>query len=206
MTNRATRKGATASKRASKAPAKISRASTPQTAATPEVPPTPEGVTGRPSKFSPSVMETALKLYRLGHTDIEVARFLDVAEKTIYNWQKDYPAFLQAIKDAKVAWDSRVERKLAERAMGYSHEAVKIFCNKDGEITEARYTEHYPPDTVAGIFWLCNRQPDRWKQKVTHAGDTENPLVVENRESPEQRAALTSVSKRLKALESRVQK
>ncbi len=57
--------------------------------------------------------------------------------------------------------------------MGYSHEAVKIFCDKDGNITEAPYTERYPPDTAACIFWLKNRQPDKWKDKqdLEHSGE-----------------------------------
>jgi hypothetical protein len=27
----------------------------------------------------------------------------------------------------------------------------------------AEYTEHCPPDTTAGIFWLKNRRPDQWR-------------------------------------------
>jgi hypothetical protein len=28
------------------------------------------------------------------------------------------------------------------------------------------YTEHCPPDTTACIFWLKNRRPDLWREKV----------------------------------------
>ena len=27
-------------------------------------------------------------------------------------------------------------------------------------------TKHYPPDPTAAIFWLKNRQPDTWRDKV----------------------------------------
>jgi hypothetical protein len=32
----------------------------------------------------------------------------------------------------------------------------------------AEYTEHYPPDTAAGIFWLTNRQKHLWKQRQSN--------------------------------------
>lgn len=203
MTTRATRKGATGAKRASKSPPG-KRTSKPQPTPTPQAEQKHAG--GRPTKFNGEVARTALKLYAKGFTDAEVAEFLEVVVATVHNWKNEHPEFLDAIKAAKVAWDSRVERKLAERAMGYSHEAVKIFCNKDGDITEARFTEHYPPDTAAGIFWLCNRQPDRWKQRVTHQGDPENPIVSETVETPEMKAALARVRKRVSTLESRLSK
>jgi hypothetical protein len=38
---------------------------------------------------------------------------------------------------------------LPARAVGYHHDAVKIFCKKDGEIIEAPYVEHVPPDVTA---------------------------------------------------------
>jgi hypothetical protein len=30
------------------------------------------------------------------------------------------------------------------------------------------YTEHYPPDTAACLFWLKSRQPDRWRERIEH--------------------------------------
>ena len=34
------------------------------------------------------------------------------------------------------------------------------------------YTERYPPDTTAAIFWLKNRRPDLWRDKhrIEHSG------------------------------------
>ena len=52
---------------------------------------------------------------------------------------------------------------LYERANGYSYDAVKIFCSRDGEIIEAPYVEHVPPDVTACIFWLKNRRPQDWR-------------------------------------------
>jgi hypothetical protein len=59
--------------------------------------------------------------------------------------------------------DNRVERSLYNRAVGYSFQAEKIFCNKDGIVTHVPYIEHVPPDVTAQIFWLKNRDPAHWR-------------------------------------------
>jgi hypothetical protein len=43
------------------------------------------------------------------------------------------------------------------RANGYSYDAEKIFCDKNGKVTRVPYVEHVPPDVTACIFWLKNR-------------------------------------------------
>ncbi|GGF22326.1 winged helix-turn-helix transcriptional regulator [Hymenobacter cavernae] len=49
--------------------------------------------------------------------------------------------------------------KLYERAVGFSHEAVKILTVSMGEgmgsqVQEVPYTEHYPPDTAAAKLFV----------------------------------------------------
>ena len=63
--------------------------------------------------------------------------------------------------------DKQVERALFERACGYKHPEDKIFCH-EGEITIQPTIKHYPPDPVSMIFWLKNRQKDKWRDKVEH--------------------------------------
>lgn len=54
---------------------------------------------------------------------------------------------------------------LFQRAVGYSHPAVKFFFDKDaGRVVSQKYTEHYPPDTGACVMWLKNRQPKHWRE------------------------------------------
>lgn len=121
----------------------------------------------RPSKFKPEMCEQAKKLCAQGFTDKELADFFEVSERTIYNWAADYPEFLQSLKLGKEASDHRVERSLFHRATGYSHQAVKIFCDpKTGSKEIIEFVEHYPPDTTACIFWLKNRKPAEWRDKI----------------------------------------
>ena len=62
--------------------------------------------------------------------------------------------FSAALKKGKGEANSRVERSLYHRPVGYSYDAVKIFmpAGKDRPVI-VPYREHVPPDTVACIFW-----------------------------------------------------
>lgn len=124
---------------------------------------------GQPTKYKKAYCEQASKLCALGATDESLADFFNVCEKTINNWKEAHPEFLQSIKGSKLARDEAVERSLFDRAMGYSHPEDKIF-NQAGEPLIVPTTKHYAPDTAAAIYWLNNRQPDRWKnvKQVDH--------------------------------------
>jgi hypothetical protein len=120
---------------------------------------------GRPSSFKPEFAEQALKLCKLGATDRELADFFEVSESTVNLWKIVHPEFSESLKRGKSEADERVEQSLYRRALGYSHDAVH-FSAYEGEVTETHYVEHYAPDTTACIFWLKNRKPGEWRDKV----------------------------------------
>lgn len=120
---------------------------------------------GRPTKFKPEYVEQARKLANLGATDREVAEFFEVAESTVHLWKHEHPEFSESLKVGKEAADDRVEQSLYRRALGYSHDAVKMHV-VDGAVSLTPYVEHYPPDTTAAIFWLKNRRKAEWRDKT----------------------------------------
>lgn len=122
------------------------------------------GRPGRPSKYQPAFDKQAEKLCRLGATDRDIADFFEVSETTLNNWKLRYPSFLESLKRSKDEADALVEQSLFRRATGYTHPAVKFF-QAGGEILQKAYVEHYPPDATSMIFWLKNRQPDKWRDK-----------------------------------------
>ncbi len=127
----------------------------------------------RPSKYKPEFATQAEKLCALGATDPELASFFEVSVSTIDNWKNAHPAFVGAIKDAKVTADSRVERRLYERAMGYEHDEVDIRVIAN-EVVMTPIRKVYAPDTTAAIFWLKNRQSDKWRDlKAIELGNKE---------------------------------
>jgi hypothetical protein len=66
-------------------------------------------------------------------------------------------------KEGKAEADASVVRSLYQRAVGYSYETVKIFCDKNGKVTRVPYVVHVPPDGTAQIFCLKNRDPAHWR-------------------------------------------
>ena len=119
---------------------------------------------GRPPKYDPAFTEQARKLCSLGATDMELADFFGVARQTIYAWRNEHEEFSDAVCAGKERADSRVERSLFERAVGYTFESEKVFQHQ-GKIIRAPIREHVPPDPSAALNWLKNRQPDQWRDK-----------------------------------------
>jgi hypothetical protein len=85
-----------------------------------------------------------------GLKDDEIANVLGITERTAHRWKKLHPEFAEALAGGKRPADSAVAAALYRRATGYVDEAGK----------------HHPPDTVACIFWLKNRRPEAWREKV----------------------------------------
>lgn len=134
-----------------------------------------KGGPGRESLFKSEYANIALSLSLLGATDADMAIAFGVCETTINAWKKAHVEFYEALKKGKIQADAIVAKSLYNRALGYEHKAVKIVADaKTGMDHKVEYVERYPPDTTAAIFWLKNRQPKLWRDKVeqeiTHAG------------------------------------
>ncbi|MFJ7312533.1 terminase [Pseudomonas sp. NPDC098747] len=122
---------------------------------------------GRPTKYRAEFAEQARKLCLLGATDEELADFFGVAISTINKWKLDHSEFSESIKKGKLVADSEVASKLFHRATGYDHPEVDIRVI-DNHIVQTKLVRYYPPDTAAAIFWLKNRQKDKWRDKIDH--------------------------------------
>jgi hypothetical protein len=120
---------------------------------------------GRPTSYKPEILDEVTEMAKSGATDIEIADSLSVSVQTLYNWRAKYPEFLEALKGGKAEADERVVNSLYKRATGFEHDSVKIFCGKDGDVTQVPFREYIPPDTTAAIFWLKNRRKDEWRDK-----------------------------------------
>lgn len=117
------------------------------------------------SLYKQEYEEQVYKLCLLGATDVEIADFFGVTERTINNWKIDFPNFFQSMKRGKIIADADIAESLHKRAIGYSCPDVHI-SNYQGEITITDITKHYPPETAAMKLWLLNRRPKDWKANV----------------------------------------
>ena len=103
-----------------------------------------------------------------GFTDAQLARLFKVSEKTINNWKREHEPFVGAIRAGKEEFDSQtVEKSLLRRALGYEYEEViQERNNKTGRMLITRIVQKVlHADVIACIFWLKNRNPDRWRDK-----------------------------------------
>lgn len=116
--------------------------------------------------YEPRFAEMAGIMCRMGATLADLADVFGVSVRTVTNWGIAIPEFKKALDIGRKAADDAVERRLYERATGYSYQSEKIFLGKDGEVMRVPITEHVPPDTTAMIFWLKNRRPDEWRDRT----------------------------------------
>jgi len=133
---------------------------------------------GRPTDYKQGYAEQAYKLCLLGSTDKQLADFFDVSEQTINAWKQKHPEFLESLKAGKEIADAKVGESLFQRATGYQCPEDRIFYN-NGEVTVVPTTKHYPPDPTSMIFWLKNRQRDKWNDRKEHTGPGGKPLIPE---------------------------
>jgi DNA-binding XRE family transcriptional regulator len=120
---------------------------------------------GRKTDFKEEYVQLAFNYALLGATDKQLSDFIGVSERTLNQWKKEYPEFLQSLKKGKEYSDSKVAEKLYSRAIGYEYEEKST--EKSGrKIVKTTITKkQMAPDSTAAIFWLKNRQPDLWRDK-----------------------------------------
>lgn len=137
---------------------------------------------GRPTKLSEEIIRQTREACLLGATNENLAKLFNVATSTIDEWIAHNEAFSGAVKAAKAELDNQVERRLYERATGYSHPEVHV-SNYQGEVTLTPLTKHYPPDATSLIFWLKNRRPQAWRDRQEITGADGGPQQFDVRVS-----------------------
>lgn len=108
---------------------------------------------------------------RDGLTDIQIAHNMGISKDTFYTWKKRFPDFADVLKKGKEVVDREVENALFKRAMGYTYEEKHV---EDGRVKKI-ITKEVMPDVTAQIFWLKNRKPKYWRDRVeNHEDDDDN--------------------------------
>ncbi len=127
---------------------------------------------------------------RDGLSDEQIAHNIGIRRETLWDWKKKYSHISNALKKGKEVVDFQVENALLKRALGYEYEEVTTEEDSDGRIKTKRTTKMVLPDTIAQIFWLKNRKPDKWKDKV----EAKQEVNVET--SPAAEAVLNALMRR----------
>lgn len=127
-------------------------------------------------KYSPDILPTVRNYSYLGASDADLAVFLGVKEGTVANWRKRYPEFDAACREGKEDADARVAKSLYQRAIGFERADVTEHLGPDGKVLKVtKSTKYYPPEVSAAIYWLNNRQRNRWSNRPGEDG----PQVID---------------------------
>ena len=106
---------------------------------------------------------------REGLTQQQIANNLGISIDTLIENKKKYSEFNNALKKGKEVIDFEVENALLKRALGYEYEEETY---ENGILTK-KVKKQVAPDTTAQIFWLKNRKPNNWKDRVETDEDKE---------------------------------
>ena len=119
---------------------------------------------------------------RNGLTDEQIASNIDIARPTLYEWKKKYPDINDALKRGKEVVDIEVENSLLKAAKGYFVDEEKTYISEVGGVVTKRkeITKKYiAPNTTAQIFWLKNRKPIEWRDKVFSENYNVDKVIIE---------------------------
>jgi transposase-like protein len=130
---------------------------------------------GAPSKYDAKLMpQFARFMCQRGATMAELAEAFKIANSTLYEWINRYPELHEAIQIGVDVFNPRVERALAERALGFFvtlREEVRD--PETGKMIAPAQRQYYPPDPTCIIFFLKNRMRDKYKD--VHRIENEKP-------------------------------
>lgn len=115
---------------------------------------------------------------RQGLSNAQLAKNMGVSEGCFYRWKAENNEIYEAIQKGKDVVDFEVENALLRRAMGQEVIEYKEVETEDGTRTE-KIVKNMPSDATSMIFWLKNRQPERWndRRQVEHSGGMTNTNV-----------------------------
>ena len=109
---------------------------------------------------------------REGLTDEQIANNLGRNVTTLYRYKNQHSEFCESLKKGKEVVDFEVENALLKRALGYNYteKTYETSYNETlGEYVKTltkEVTKQVAPDTTALIFWLKNRKPEKWRDKI----------------------------------------
>lgn len=115
---------------------------------------------------------------RDGLTDEQIAGNIGISRSTLNSWKDKYSDISDTLKRGKEVVDRQVENALLKRALGYEYtETTREYIPELDEMkTTKKVTKQVAPDTTAQIFWLKNRKPDKWRDKLNRDCGSEDEM------------------------------
>ena len=131
-------------------------------------------------KLFPDKAELLSAWGKKGLNEVEIAKEMGISRSTLNEWKKKYPDISDTLRRTRAYAHACVENSLFRRATGYTVPVRKQFKVRkpvfdssgdkiigwEEELQEGTEDMHVPADTKAIIFYLKNRLPEDWKEKI----------------------------------------
>ena len=127
---------------------------------------------GRKSKYNDFYVRWVRSLARRGLTVQEIADEIEVSKSTLCKWVSEHEELSDALKEGRSFADAKVEDSLYTRAVGTKVTEKKTIISAataDGGQKPVRIEiveREVAPDVTACIYWLKNRKPQEWRDRV----------------------------------------
>lgn len=133
-----------------------------------------------------------------GLIDQQIADNMGINVKTLYEWKNNYSNISNALKESKDTADRQVENAMFKSAVGFEYDEEtfetihlrstitdpdtgdeKEVIYESKEVLVKRVKKVVAPNTTAGIFWLKNRKPEVWRDRIENAIITPEPIKMQ---------------------------
>lgn len=145
---------------------------------------------------------------RAGLSDERIAKHIGISRSTLNEWKKKHQTIKEALGTGKEIANRQVENALFQLTQGGTVKVKKVFKLKktqyengkkisEEEYLEAREEEEYiSPDFKAISFWLRNKAPEDWRDKILASqeeeGSQENLVILTPRQVNQMKEAVVS--------------
>lgn len=99
---------------------------------------------------------------RAGLNNREIAKAMCIGERTFYEWREKYPQVAHALRKYRGVANILVENALYANAVGFVYQEQQATAT--GKVVTVK--KFKTGDTRAQVFYLTNRMPETWKNKV----------------------------------------
>jgi len=129
-------------------------------------------------EVTPTLLKKVERLAARGLTIVQLATSLGWSESTMHEKKNDHPELMESIRKGQQKGIETVSNALYKRAKGFTykevHEEVRLDekgigkKDKQKKVVKKVVKKHAIPDTTAQIFYLKNRDPLNWQDKMDH--------------------------------------
>jgi hypothetical protein len=138
------------------------------------------GKQGQPTLYNPEMMppQAFIMCAQYGATFEELGKIWGVTATTVSDWVKRHEDFAAAVRNGRDAFNvGQIEQSLVKRAMGMEYDEVQTeevqYKVKTIEgtvlvpaVKKVVTRKVIMPDVAAIIFYLKNRAPERWRDRM----------------------------------------